>query len=74
MAPRIPLVDVLASHRTLGSELSDAVARVLASGRFIQGAETRQFEEQFQSGRLLFQPPLDVPCQFLNVAEVQVSG
>jgi dTDP-4-amino-4,6-dideoxygalactose transaminase len=47
MTARIPLVDVLASHRSLGSELPDAVARVLASGRFIQGAETRQFEERF---------------------------
>ena len=74
MTARIPLVDVLASHRSLGSELPDAVARVLASGRFIQGAETRPFEERFQSWRLLFQLPLDIPCQFLSVAEVQVSG
>ncbi|HEY3226652.1 MAG TPA: DegT/DnrJ/EryC1/StrS family aminotransferase [Planctomycetota bacterium] len=49
MDSRIPLVDVLASHRSLGSDLPDAVARVLASGRFIQGAETRRFEEAFAS-------------------------
>jgi dTDP-4-amino-4,6-dideoxygalactose transaminase len=47
MDARIPLVDVLASHRSLGSELPDALARVLASGRFIQGAETGRFEERF---------------------------
>jgi len=47
MDSRIPLVDVSASHRGLGSELPDAVARVLASNRFIQGPETRRFEESF---------------------------
>lgn len=47
MQPRIPLVDVQASHRGLGDELPRAVQRVLESGRFIQGAETRRFEESF---------------------------
>jgi dTDP-4-amino-4,6-dideoxygalactose transaminase len=47
MDSRIPLVDVAASHRALGSELPDAIQRVLASGRFIQGPETRRFEEAF---------------------------
>jgi len=44
---RIPLVDVQASHRTLQGELGRALERVLESGRFIQGAETRRFEEAF---------------------------
>jgi len=47
MEGRIPLVDVLASHRSLGSELPDAIARVLGSGRYIQGVETRRFEEAY---------------------------
>ncbi len=44
---KIPLVDVQASHRALGDELPRAIQRVLESGRFIQGAETRRFEESF---------------------------
>ncbi|HTF56888.1 MAG TPA: DegT/DnrJ/EryC1/StrS family aminotransferase, partial [Planctomycetota bacterium] len=47
MSSRIPLVDLLASHRSLGSELPEAIARVLDSGRYIQGTETRRFEEAF---------------------------
>ncbi|HZN62599.1 MAG TPA: DegT/DnrJ/EryC1/StrS family aminotransferase [Planctomycetota bacterium] len=47
MIPRIPLVDVLASHNAIGAELPDALARVLASGRFIQGPETARFETAF---------------------------
>jgi dTDP-4-amino-4,6-dideoxygalactose transaminase len=46
---RIPLVDVAASHRGLGDELPRAIQRVLESGRFIQGGETRRFEEGFAS-------------------------
>ena len=46
-SPRIPLVDVQASHRALGDELPRAVQRVLESGRFIQGEETRRFEQAF---------------------------
>jgi dTDP-4-amino-4,6-dideoxygalactose transaminase len=44
---KIPLVDVQASHRMLGDELPRAIQRVLESGRFIQGGETRAFEEAF---------------------------
>ena len=44
---KIPLVDVQASHRGLGDELPRAIQRVLESGRFIQGAETKRFEEGF---------------------------
>src|SRR5687768_11899394 len=45
--PRIPLVDVQASHRSLGDKLPHAIQLVLESGRFIQGTETRRFEESF---------------------------
>src|SRR5262245_17511846 len=44
---RIPLVDVLAANRSLGDELPQAVQRVLASGRYIQGEETKKFEAAF---------------------------
>ena len=47
MPPRIPLVDVQAQHRSLGDDLPQSIQRVLASGRFIQGAETKKFEEAF---------------------------
>jgi dTDP-4-amino-4,6-dideoxygalactose transaminase len=44
---KIPLVDVQASHKTLQPDLGHAVQRVLESGRFIQGGETKKFEEAF---------------------------
>ncbi|HZL71124.1 MAG TPA: DegT/DnrJ/EryC1/StrS family aminotransferase [Planctomycetota bacterium] len=47
MNSRIPLVDVSASNRSLGSALPDAIQKVLASGRFIQGDETKKFEAAF---------------------------
>ena len=47
MPSRIPLVDVQASHRSLGEEIPQAILRVLESGRFIQGPETKRFEEAF---------------------------
>src|SRR5262245_35125609 len=44
---KIPLVDVQASHKSLGSDLPQAIQRVLESGRFIQGGETKRFEAAF---------------------------
>src|SRR5262245_12054293 len=44
---KIPLVDVQASHKTLQPDLGHAVQRVLESGRFIQGGETKKFEGSF---------------------------
>ena len=49
MTSRIPLVDVLAANKSLGDELPQAVQRVLASGRYIQGEETKKFEAAFAS-------------------------
>lgn len=44
---RIPLVDLTAHHRDLRSEIDAAVARVIASARFIGGPEVERFEEDF---------------------------
>lgn len=41
---RVPFVDVQAQHAELSEELSPAIARVLASGRFILGPEVDAFE------------------------------
>ncbi len=46
-APKIPLVDVAAAHAAIGAPLPEAIQRVLASGRFIQGEETKRFEQAF---------------------------
>ena len=43
----IPVVDLARRARALEPELSDAVARVLRSGRYLLGAETEAFEAEF---------------------------
>ncbi|MBI4566101.1 MAG: DegT/DnrJ/EryC1/StrS family aminotransferase [Planctomycetes bacterium] len=49
MTPPIPLIDVRAAQESLHHEISEAVERVLRSGRFVQGAEVARFEERFAS-------------------------
>ncbi len=44
MGWRIPLVDLAAEAASLGRELEDAVLRVLRSGAYVLGPETRAFE------------------------------
>lgn len=44
---QIPYVNLAAQHAASRNELLDAVRRVLDSGDFILGAETRLFEEEF---------------------------
>jgi dTDP-4-amino-4,6-dideoxygalactose transaminase len=48
-APRtqIPLVDLIAQHQAKRQELDEAIQRVIANARFIQGQEVREFEEAF---------------------------
>ena len=43
----LPLVDLKRLHAPLAAELSDAFARVLASGRYHLGPETEAFEAEF---------------------------
>jgi dTDP-4-amino-4,6-dideoxygalactose transaminase len=44
---RVPYVDLAGQHRALSAELLEAVARVIAGGRFILGDEVAEFEERF---------------------------
>ena len=44
---RIPYVDLALQHRSLRTELLDAVAGVIDSGQFILGEETERFEKEF---------------------------
>jgi dTDP-3-amino-3,4,6-trideoxy-alpha-D-glucose transaminase len=44
---RVPVYDPKPQYRALKAEIDAAVARVLESGWFIQGAEHRAFEEEF---------------------------
>lgn len=43
----VPFLELAAQHAELADELADAYRRVLASGRFILGAELEQFEAEF---------------------------
>jgi dTDP-3-amino-3,4,6-trideoxy-alpha-D-glucose transaminase len=43
----IPLVDLKAQYRAIGPEVEAAIGRVLARQSFVNGAETRAFEEEF---------------------------
>ena len=43
----VPFLDVLAGYQELRSEIDEAVARVLTSGRYILGPEVQAFEEAF---------------------------
>jgi dTDP-3-amino-3,4,6-trideoxy-alpha-D-glucose transaminase len=43
----IPYVDMVAQTGPLAAELSEAFARVVASGRFVQGPEVEMFEGEF---------------------------
>lgn len=47
MAGTIPFVDLLADRADLGAELDSAVARVVASGRYLLGPELEAFEQAF---------------------------
>lgn len=47
MALQIPYVDLAQQHRSLRSEILDAVAGVVDSGQFILGEETERFEKEF---------------------------
>ena len=44
---RVPLIDLARRRASLEPELSDAVSRVLQSGRFLLGHETEAFENEF---------------------------
>jgi dTDP-4-amino-4,6-dideoxygalactose transaminase len=46
MADRIPIVDLGAEYQEIASELEEAVLRVLRSGGYIRGPETRAFEQE----------------------------
>ena len=43
----LPLVDLHIQHNAIREELEDAIARVLAHGRFVQGPEVGEFEAAF---------------------------
>lgn len=43
----IPLVDLRAQYRAIGSQIDAAIERVLASSSFILGHEVQEFEERF---------------------------
>lgn len=45
----IPFLDLKAPHDELRSELNSALERVLNSGWYIQGNETKQFEQEFSN-------------------------
>ncbi len=45
--PPLPLFDLKAQHRGIQAELTEAIARVFASGYFVSGAEVRLFEEEY---------------------------
>jgi dTDP-4-amino-4,6-dideoxygalactose transaminase len=46
MAERIPIVDLGAEYAEVATELEEAVLRVLRSGGYVLGPETRAFEEE----------------------------
>ncbi|HMM97551.1 MAG TPA: DegT/DnrJ/EryC1/StrS family aminotransferase [Anaerolineales bacterium] len=45
----IPLIDLAAQYRSIGTEIGAAVEGVLARGNFILGEETSAFEEEFSA-------------------------
>jgi len=47
MNSAIPFLDLLACHRDIEGELTDAFRRVTLSGRYILGTEVSAFEEEF---------------------------
>ena len=44
---RVPFLDLAAAHAELADELEEALARVLAGGRYVLGPEVEAFEERF---------------------------
>lgn len=46
-AVSIPFVDLKAQYRTIGSEIEEAIKRVIADGQFILGHDVKSFEEEF---------------------------
>ncbi|UCE85248.1 MAG: aminotransferase class I/II-fold pyridoxal phosphate-dependent enzyme, partial [Deltaproteobacteria bacterium] len=46
MAERVPCVDLAAEYGQVGSAVEAAVERVLRSGQYVLGPETRAFEEE----------------------------
>ena len=49
MMQTLKAVDLQAQYRAIQSEIDEAVARVLSSGQYLLGAETRQFETEFST-------------------------
>ena len=43
----VPMSDLALEYRSLQTEIDGAVARVLASGNYVMGAELEAFEEAF---------------------------
>ena len=43
----LPLLDLGAQHAPLGGALDDAISRVMAHGRYVDGPEIAEFEEAF---------------------------
>ncbi len=48
-AIKIPLVDLVKQYHSIKKEIDEAISGVLNSGSFIQGANVRQFEQEFAS-------------------------
>jgi dTDP-4-amino-4,6-dideoxygalactose transaminase len=48
--PSTPIVDLVREHLELGNDLSDAITRVLRSGRYVLGDELLAFESEFAAG------------------------
>lgn len=44
---KVPLVDLAVQHQALQTEIETAIARVIASSRFIGGPEVQRFEAEF---------------------------
>ncbi len=49
MTTRIPIVDLRAEYAEVGSAIEEAVLRVLRSGAYVLGPETRAFEDEMAS-------------------------
>src|SRR5918998_4074225 len=45
----IPLVDLVAQHATIQTEINSALEQVLAKGNFILGPQVEEFEQAFAS-------------------------
>lgn len=59
LSKHIPLVDLVAQYYSIQSEMDDAIAGVITSGRFIGGEEVRKFAIKFAG---LSNVPYCVPC------------